>query len=75
MIEPEADELTELKGLKTEAPTNTMLRLRKRLRALQLGRDLMERQAFAFWIVLDTLLRLFFGKPRVPQTESESEMK
>jgi hypothetical protein len=30
------------------------------LRYLQLGRDLVERQAFAFWIVLDQVLRWMF---------------
>lgn len=72
-MELKDDALSELKELKAEAPANTLPRLRKRLRVLQLGRDLIERQAFAFWIVLDTFLRLFFGKPRVPQTESDTK--
>jgi len=61
----ENDELAQLRDLKVKAPENTLGRLWRRLNALVLGRDLVERQAFAFWIVLDALLRLGF-RPRRP---------
>ncbi len=59
MNDGEAD-LSQLKHLKIAAPPDTIIRLHRRLRLLQLGRDLVERQAFAFWIILDHLLRWVF---------------
>ncbi|MFN0088155.1 MAG: hypothetical protein ACKVX9_22385 [Blastocatellia bacterium] len=57
------DDFTELRRLNAVAPANTLSRLRRRLGILQLGRDLVMRQAFAFWMVLDAFLRIFLVRP------------
>jgi len=44
----ENDELTQLRDLEVKAPENTLTQLRRRLNILQLGRDLVKRQAFGF---------------------------
>jgi hypothetical protein len=61
----EPDDLTQLRSLKVKAPEHTITRLWRRLNALILGRDLVERQAYSFWIVLDALLRVLV-RPRRP---------
>ncbi len=81
MIDEENDELTGLRQLKADAPANTLTRLRRRLGVLQLGRDLIERQAFAFWTILDAFLRIFLTRPSrerqghaaAPDSESEPD--
>ena len=61
----EDDSLAQLQRLKLAAPEATLLRLNRRLRVVHLGRDLVERQAWAFWIVLDAFLRLFLKRLRL----------
>ncbi len=66
------DPLEELTALASTAPPDTMPRLKRRLRVLQPVRDLIEHQAFAFWVVIDTFLRLLFGsKPDAGRNISE----
>jgi hypothetical protein len=52
--------ISQLQSLRVEAPGDTMDRLHRRLRYLQLSKDLVERQAFAFWIIFDQVLRWMF---------------
>lgn len=56
------EEFKKLQTLQSQAPPSLLMKLKKRIRFLQVGRDLIERQAFAFWIVLNTILRAFLGK-------------
>ena len=65
-MQHEEDELTELRSLKSEAPADTVPRLWRRLRIVQAGRDLIRHQAWGFWIVLDTFLRLFLTRKSAP---------
>ncbi len=60
MINDQDDGVSELKSLRVEAPDDTLARLHRRLRYLQMGKDLVERQAFAFWTILDQVLRWMF---------------
>ncbi len=65
--EHEDKDFSELRSLAVTAPENALGRLRKRLGLALLGKDLIERQAMSFWVVLDAFLRLFFaGKQTVP---------
>lgn len=59
-FEDDEQEFAELGALKTSAPDDVLTRLQKRTRTAQLGKDLVERQAFAFWAVIDAFLRLIF---------------
>lgn len=52
--------LRALRTLEVTAPVNTIDRMRKRLRTFQLGRELLEKQVYGFWIVLDALLTVVF---------------
>lgn len=63
----EEQELNQLSQLRVAAPENVFARLRRRIQAAQLGKDLIERQAMSFWIVLDSFLRLFFAPHRPPR--------
>lgn len=58
--ENDEQEFAELGALKTSAPDDILMRLQKRMRTAQLGKDLVERQAFAFWAVIDAFLKLIF---------------
>lgn len=67
-------EFAELSELQTSAPDDVLMRLQKRMRTAQLGKDLVERQAFAFWAVIDAFLKLMFTsnkKSKENQTEGE----
>lgn len=65
--ETEDAELSELGELKTSAPDDVFVRLQKRMQMTQMGKDLVEKQAFAFWTVIDAFLRMFF----VPEKKAE----
>lgn len=54
-------QLQSLRQLQMEAPTSLLLRLHRRVQMAQVGRDLITREAWSFWIVLDTFLRRFFA--------------
>lgn len=62
-------EFAELGQLKVSAPENVQKRLEKRVRVAQVGKDLVEKQAFAFWTVIDAFLRVIF----VPRKESKEK--
>jgi len=64
MIKDEEVAVSQLKSLRAPAPEDVLVRLHRRLRYLQLGRDLVERQAFAFWIIFDQVLRWVFVRQR-----------
>lgn len=74
LSEDDSDEFSSLGQLKAEAPDTVWGRLHRRLQMAQLGKDLAERQAFAFWIVIDAFLKLFFA-PRRTQTVSSQDEK
>lgn len=61
--------LEDLGKLKVPAPKNTFERLQKRVKVAQVTKDLVEKQAFAFWTVIDAFLRLIF----VPNKNSTIE--
>ncbi len=75
----EEQELAQLSQLKVAAPENVLARLRRRIQIAQLGKDLIERQALAFWLVLDAFLRLFFAPRRpplsTPHTRNDNDKK
>lgn len=63
-LEDGEEEFAELGELKETAPDNVLTRLQKRMQTAQLGKDLVERQAFAFWTVIDAFLRVMFGQQK-----------
>ena len=67
----EDQDFAELGELKVSAPENVHQRLEKRVRDAQVGKDLVEKQAFAFWTVIDAFLRLIFVPNK--QTEENEE--
>ncbi len=68
----EGESLTQLEQLKESAPDDVLRRLQKRMRTAQLGKDLVERQAFAFGAVIDAFLKLIFGQQK-KNKESQNE--
>lgn len=74
LSEDASDEFNSLGQLKSEAPDTVWGRLHRRIQMAQLGKDLVERQAFAFWIVIDAFLKLLFA-PRQTQTVSSQDEK
>ena len=64
------EEFAEFAELKESAPEDVVERLHKRVRVAQVGKDLVEKQAFAFWTVIDAFLRLFFA-PKKPEDETK----
>ncbi len=70
------DELLEmLERLQVIAPANTQERLRRRIRTFQLGRDLLEKQVYGFWIVLHAFLTVafrFFSSPPSPRKQRKT---
>lgn len=71
----EDEEFAELGALKSPAPATVFTRLEKRVRAAQLGKDLVEKQAFAFWTVIDAFLRLIFVSNKKSEIEKETGEK
>lgn len=74
LSEGDNDEFNSLGQLRAEAPDTVWGRLQKRVQMVQLGKDLVEKQAFAFWIVIDAFLKLFFA-PRPTQKASSQVEK
>lgn len=68
-------EFAELGQLKVSAPENVQKRLEKRVRVAQVGKDLVEKQAFAFWTVIDAFLRLIFVPHKEPEEKTETGEK
>lgn len=52
-----------MSALKVSAPEDSYKRLQKRVRYTQMGKDLLEKQAFGFWKVIDAFLSLIFVSP------------
>lgn len=71
----EEEEFSELGQLKTKAPEASFERLHKRVQLAQLGKDLVEKQAFAFWTVIDAFLRVIFAPRKKSESESETGEK
>lgn len=61
-MEDHEPELSELRELKVAAPGDTLGKLRRRVRAAQLGKEVVERQALAGWLAADALLKKLAGK-------------
>ena len=58
---PEDDpQLEALARLKSDAPAGTVQRLKKRLRVARFGKDMVGKNAWAAWTVLDAFLRILF---------------
>lgn len=64
VLEEDEQELAQLERLKEAAPDDVLTRLQKRLRVAQFGKDLIEKQAFAFWAVIDAFLKMMFVPPK-----------
>ena len=62
----EANAMPESLGELIPAPPDTLERFRKRASFLQGTRFVLERQMYAFWILLNTFLRLLFKRADVP---------
>lgn len=60
-MKTDEDELKVLERLRTEAPPDTMIRLRRRMTIAQAARDLVFKQAWGFWVVVSTFLALFLA--------------
>lgn len=61
-MEDQEQELTGLRELRVAAPENTLGKLRRRVRAAQFGKEVVERQALAGWLAADALLKKLAGK-------------
>ena len=71
----EEQEFADLQKLKVSAPDDSLTRLNKRVRTAQVGKDLVEKQAFAFWTVIDAFLKLIFGTRKDTKVEIEKQEK
>ncbi len=65
-------DLKELAKMQVSAPEDTFKRLQKRVQIAQVGKDLVEKQAFAFWSVIDAFLRMLFVQNK-RSTEEEKK--
>ncbi len=70
------DELFEsMSALKVNAPEDSFRRLQQRVRYAQVTKDLIEKQAFGFWRVIEAFLRVFFMSPEERKENSKRRNK